>query len=122
VAVGGKELEPQSRRVGYNDERKGEDETVGTQGGASALNAPTSETPADNETPQDAAKAAAEELARWERFALKRLGRGQGRPFAVRALPAEVAFEVAAGLLAAQTEDEAKAVFKEARAQLAVSS
>ncbi len=75
----------------------------------------------DAEPVEDAMKAAVDELARWERFALKRLGRAQGRPFAVRALPDEVAFEVAAGLLAAQSEDEAKAVFKEAREQIAVS-
>jgi HK97 family phage portal protein len=72
--------------------------------------------------PEDAMKAAGDELARWERFALKRIGRAQGRPFAVRALPDEIAFEVAAGLLAAQSEDEMRAVFKDAKEQLAISS
>ncbi|NWF69608.1 MAG: phage portal protein [Chloroflexi bacterium] len=82
-------------------------------------NAPetSAETPADA-PPPDARKAALDELAQWERFALKRLGQAQGRPFAVRALPAELAFEVAAELQGAQTEDEARAVFKEARARL----
>jgi HK97 family phage portal protein len=67
---------------------------------------------------ENAVKTAHEELAQWERFALKRLGRQNGRPFAVRALPAEIAFEVAAGLLAAEDEAAVKAVFKEAREAL----
>jgi len=57
------------------------------------------------------------ELARWERFTLKRWGRSNPRPFQVRALPEELAFAVSAGLLAATTPDEARAVFAAARAE-----
>ncbi len=65
--------------------------------------------------PQDAAKAALDELGRWERFALKRKGRANGRAFEVRDVPDEVAFEVAAGLLAAQSAAEVRGVFRAAR-------
>ena len=63
-------------------------------------------------------KTALDELARWEKFALKRLGRAHSRPFEVRALPDEVAFEISAGLLAANDEQDAKAVFSTAREML----
>jgi HK97 family phage portal protein len=58
------------------------------------------------------------ELSQWERFALKRLGRPNMRPFEVRALPGELAFEVSAGLLAAESEETVKTVFADARATL----
>ena len=59
-----------------------------------------------------AAKSAIEaELAQWERFALNRLGRGTARGFEVRALPDELAFEVAAGLAGAGDRDGVRAVF-----------
>lgn len=58
------------------------------------------------------------ELDRWERFALKRWGRTAGRPFAVRDLPDDLAFEVSAGLLAAEDTSQARAIFAAARAQV----
>ncbi len=66
----------------------------------------------------EAAKTASDELTRWERFAIKRLGRPNGRSFEVRALPDEVAFEVSAGLLGAATADEVRTVFATAREAL----
>lgn len=65
-----------------------------------------------------AADAAVEELGQWERFARRRLGRADARPFTVRALPDELAFEIAAGLTAAADEDAVGAVFTAARATL----
>lgn len=59
-----------------------------------------------------------DELARWERFTLKRWGRAATRAFEVRALPDAVAFEVSAGLLGAATPEEARAVFEAARSSL----
>lgn len=58
------------------------------------------------------------ELKRWERFSVKRWGQQGGRAFEVRALPEEVAFEVSAGLLAAQSVDEAQQVFRTAQTDL----
>ncbi len=66
----------------------------------------------------DSVKALLDELGRWERFALKRWGRAQTRAFEVRALPEEVAFEVSASLLAAETVEDAQAVFRAARLAL----
>lgn len=79
-----------------------------TQHGGLGLRAPELSTP-------NFSKSALDELHRWERFALKRLERSGGRPFEVRALPDEIAFEVSIGLLAAQSEDEARSVFKSVR-------
>lgn len=59
-----------------------------------------------------------EELARWERFTLKRWGQTNPRAFEVRALPDELAFEVTAELLASDTPEAARAVFKSARERL----
>jgi HK97 family phage portal protein len=59
-----------------------------------------------------------EELAKWERFTLKRWGKMGGRPFEVRAIPEDVAFAVSAGLLAADTPDEARGVFAAARLEV----
>lgn len=59
------------------------------------------------------------ELARWERFTLKRWGQTNPRPFEVRALPDDLAFEVTAELLAADTPDAARAIFQAARERLA---
>ncbi len=61
------------------------------------------------------AKAVIDELWRWERFALKRRGRINGRAFEVEAVPDHLAFEVAAGLLAAQSPDDVRQVFRAAR-------
>lgn len=58
------------------------------------------------------------ELKRWERFTLKRWGQAGSRAFEVRGLPDEMAFTVAAGLQAAETAEDAQAVFAEARADL----
>jgi hypothetical protein len=81
--------------------------------------------PVDEETtaqPQDAVKSVLDELGRWERFALKRRGRTGGRTFEVRDVPDEIAFEVAAGLLAADSPDEVRLVFKTAREAMEVTS
>lgn len=91
--------------------------------GAAPANEPQPSTEADRPaddaeaTPSDAHKAIAplEELAQWERFALRRVGRSGGRAFEVRALPDELAFEIAAGLLAAESAEDVRAVFKSAR-------
>jgi hypothetical protein len=56
-----------------------------------------------------------DELGRWERFALKRHGRANGRPFEVENIPDEIAFEVSAGLLAAESAEAVRQVFKGAR-------
>lgn len=59
-----------------------------------------------------------DELAKWERFALKRAGRPQNRPFEARALPQIIRFEVSARLMKARTPDDVRAVFRHARALL----
>ena len=64
---------------------------------------------------ESSSKAIVDELWRWERFALKRLGRAGGRPFEVEAVPDDIAFEVSAGLLAANNAEEVRQVFKSAR-------
>ena len=51
------------------------------------------------------------ELGQWERFAMKRLGRDGGRGFEVRAIPDELAFEVAAGLAGAGDRNGVRGVF-----------
>ncbi len=66
----------------------------------------------------DGPQTALVELKRWERFTLKRWGQADQRAFEVRALPDETAFSVAAGLLAAETPDDAQAVFSAARMDL----
>lgn len=79
------------------------------------------DTPADSsvpDSPPDGVPDGVAELDQWERFTLKRWGR-ESRPFEVRALPDELAFEVSAGLLAASDEDSARAVFAAARCALA---
>lgn len=63
----------------------------------------------DKETP-----AKAEELEAWERFALKRLGRG-GREFEPRALPWDQAGRIKASLKTAATEAAVRAVFARER-------
>ena len=78
----------------------------------------TTPTPPSDPDPSNALKAALDELGRWERFTLKRHGRSNGRPFEIRNLPDELAFEISAGLLAAPTADDQRAVFTAARATL----
>lgn len=81
------------------------------------LPAPES-TPA--ETDAAARKAAHDELAQWERFALNRLGQDMAevRPFKVAHLPDDIAFEVSAALLAASDKDTVQTIFTEAQATL----
>ncbi len=67
----------------------------------------------------DASNAALQELDQWERFALKRLGKTRARAFEVRHVPAEVAFELSASLLAATAAAEIQTAFAVARAALA---
>ena len=75
-------------------------------------NNPPLNLPPTSQGETSAAKSAIEnELAQWERFALNRLGRGETRGFEVRALPDELAFEVAAGLAGAGDRDGVRAVF-----------
>lgn len=85
-----------------------------------ASEAPALSAQGDSLTAADAAaKAALDELAAWERFALKRLGKAGGRPFAVRCMPDDLAFAISAELLAAGADSGAvKAVFADARARL----
>jgi HK97 family phage portal protein len=64
---------------------------------------------------QPAAKSVIDELWRWERFAMKRRGRANSRPFEVETIPDEIAFEVSAGLLAAESTEDVRQVFKSAR-------
>ena len=60
-----------------------------------------------------------DELAQWERFALNRLDKpAPGRPFAVSAVPDELAFEVSAGLLFARDREGVRSVFAGVRAGL----
>lgn len=85
-------------------------------GAAPALNA--SNTPDTTNVSADTAKSlptALTELDQWERFAVKRWGRTSGRAFEVRALPDDIAFEISARLLAADSSDEAHQVFADAR-------
>lgn len=63
-------------------------------------------------------EAALAELDQWERFALKRIGKTRARAFEVRHVPAEVAFELSATLLAATAAADIQAAFAAARAAL----
>jgi hypothetical protein len=74
--------------------------------------------PAAPEAGKSQPETALRELRRWERFALRRQGRIGRRPFYVRAVPDEVAFELSAELLAADGEAEIKAAFASAYARL----
>lgn len=67
----------------------------------------------------ESAKTILTELAQWERFTLKRWGR-EARAFEPAIVPEDIAFEVSAGLLAAETADDARAVFHAARGCVAV--
>lgn len=53
------------------------------------------------------------ELRQWERFAIRRLGRSADRAFVVEAVPDDLAFEISARLLAAETVEDVRAVFRE---------
>jgi HK97 family phage portal protein len=64
------------------------------------------------------AKSVLNELAQWERYALKRLGKSEFRPFSVTVIPDELAFELSAGLLAADDKESIKALFASARQTL----
>ncbi|MDE2637482.1 MAG: hypothetical protein OXI30_14055, partial [Chloroflexota bacterium] len=79
---------------------------------------PQTPSPKMREGASDYKSAVENELAQWERFALNRLGAGEGRPFEVTAVPDELAFEVSAGLLFAQDRESVKSVFAGARAGL----
>lgn len=69
-------------------------------------------------SPYGASKALADDLARWERFALRRLKAGKSlRPFKSTAIPAELWWQIAAGLGRATTVDDVKAIFRETAAQ-----
>lgn len=70
----------------------------------------------------ESGKAARLELAQWERFALKRIDVPDARPFNVAYVPDEVAFEVAAGLAAADDAESVRQVFQDAHATLEADS
>lgn len=72
----------------------------------------------DPDPQPDPTKAALVELQRWERYTLKRWGQPEQRPFEIHVLPEEIAFEVSAGLLAADDADEAQGVFQAVRKAL----
>jgi len=55
------------------------------------------------------------ELDQWERFTLRRLGKRADHAFVVQAVPEELAFEISARLLAADSPAAVRAVFREAR-------
>ena len=95
------------------------------------VNHPPMETPpvgtalmpsAEEQEEEISMKSALDELAQWERFALRRLGKPeQHRPFAVDAIPDELAFELSAGLLATEDRDSIKSLFADAKQQLQTS-
>jgi HK97 family phage portal protein len=70
------------------------------------------------ETPVKSVTDIEAELAQWERFALKRIGRPNPRPFEPRCIPDDLAFEINTGLLAASDETAVKTVFASAREQI----
>ncbi len=98
------------------------DTDVGTQPAASAEtndNPPAASAETDDTPPTDTKAAALDELRAWEKFTLRRLGRDDTRPFTVRHLPEETAYEVSAGLLAAGDDaDAVKSVFRDVRGML----
>jgi len=71
---------------------------------------PAQAVPAEPDAPAPEPEAKAEELAAWERFAVKRLGKG-GRDFEPRVLDLFTAGRIAASLKAATTEAEVRRVF-----------
>jgi HK97 family phage portal protein len=102
--------------------------TPSGNGGNKALNGQKSENGGEVDIPIQAwalepdslgERARQAELTQWERFAVKRLGKAKPRSFEVRSLPDEIAFEISARLLAAENENDVKAVFAGARAELA---
>jgi HK97 family phage portal protein len=109
----------------------GELPTTMAVGTAFLPSAPTTETADESESPEsndslsaarsDArlpAKSVLNELAQWERYALKRWGKSEYRPFSVTVIPDELAFELSAGLLAAEDKESIKALFASARQEL----
>jgi len=105
----------QAAPVAWGERPVGMDDDNGDDGGAQHA-VPDDTT--SNDVAHDPAKSMHDELLRWERFTIKRWGRSNGRPFEVRNLPEEIAFEVSAGLLAAADAKEARRVFKQAREAL----
>ncbi len=76
--------------------------------------------PSASETPESAltAEAVRAELKRWEKFALRRLGRKSVRPFEPRYIPKALAQTLQAALVEAQTAQEVRALFARAREEL----
>jgi hypothetical protein len=68
--------------------------------------------------PVTSPEAPLDELARWERYALKRLAKPRSRPFEARAVPSDLAFEIAARLMQAESPEAVRAVFLRARERL----
>ena len=58
------------------------------------------------------------ELKQWERFAIRRLGKTADHPFVVEAVPDELAFEISARLLLAESAEAVRAVFWEVQEAL----
>ncbi|GAB4573105.1 MAG: hypothetical protein Kow0077_14460 [Anaerolineae bacterium] len=61
-------------------------------------------------------KAILRELEQWERWAVRRLGQPVNRPFVVKAVPEDVAVELSARLLLADSAEDIRATFDAARA------
>ncbi len=64
------------------------------------------------------AKSVSDELDKWERFAINRIGKSDTRPFEVCFIPDDIAFEISASLLAHEDKSSIKATFADARAQI----
>ncbi len=63
----------------------------------------------------DNSRSILDELAQWERFTLKRLGKSDSQSFEVKTVPDMLAFEVRMGLLLADDMDSIRSVFEMAR-------
>jgi HK97 family phage portal protein len=73
---------------------------------------PNADTMPENPNPT---KSALDELAQWEKYTIRRWGRKTKRSFEVHSLPDDLAFEISAGLLAAESEGDVRDVFVHAR-------
>lgn len=56
------------------------------------------------------------ELRQWERFAIRRIGKAADHAFVVEAVPDDLAVEISARLLLAESADDVRGVFREVRA------
>lgn len=82
-----------------------------------ATEPPTDEAPEDDDSVIDT-KSITDEVDKWERFALNRIGKSESRPFEIVYIPDDIAFEISARLLVVDDKDSIKAIFADARVQL----